>query len=211
MRRLAAIVVIALAVGLAVPFALPTLGRWLVVDDPLRPSDAVVVFGGGLPFRALEAAALYKQSMVKEVWLTPAVVRADDRALAELGIERPPEHEYSRQVLIKSGVPSEAIRTLPTRVDNTAKEVRAVVDFLAGDDKTRLILVTSKYHTRRVKLVWQKLAPHTPPPIVRSSSRDPFQPDRWWRSTKDAESVSHEYFGLLNAWMGFPLQPVPSP
>ena len=44
-----------------------------------------------------------------------------------------------------------------------------------------------------------------PEAIVRYASDDPFEPARWWRNTADALSVSREWFGLLNAWAGFPV------
>jgi uncharacterized SAM-binding protein YcdF (DUF218 family) len=155
----------------------------------------------------MEAAAIYKDGWTREVWLTQGAVYAEDLALEQLGIERPREHEYSRLVLIRSGVPEEAISLVPGTVQNTAEEVRAVASHLKLAGEGRLILITSKFHTRRVKAVWRALAPDAPEPIVRYAAGDPFEPDRWWRSTRDAQSVSHEWFGLLNAWAGFPLQP----
>jgi hypothetical protein len=55
-----------------------------------------------------------------------------------------------------------------------------------------------EYRGRRVLLV--------PEAIVRYTPDDPFQPDRWWRNTADAMAVSREWFGLLNAWSGFPVK-----
>ena len=196
-----------LAFAAAFVFALPAAGRWLVVADPLQPARAIIVFGGHVPFRAMEAAALYKQGLAREVWLTQGTEHAEDVALERLGIDRPREHEISREVLVRSSVPEEAIRLLPEAVENTAAEVRAVASYLKSVGDGRLILITSKAHTRRVKVLWRSLAPGAPEAVVRYAPGDPFQSDRWWHNTKDAESVSHEWFGLLNAWAGFPLEP----
>jgi uncharacterized SAM-binding protein YcdF (DUF218 family) len=43
----------------------------------------------------------------------------------------------------------------------------------------RVILITSKYHTRRVQTIWSKLVGDYPHAIVRYTSYDP---DRWWRN-----------------------------
>ena len=142
-------------------------GRLLVVEDPLKPARAVVVFGGGVPFRAMEASRVYKQGWAREVWLTKGGVFPADATLANLEIERTPEYVYSRMVLERLGVPSAAIRELPERTPNTAEEVRTVargLDRFGGD---RVILVTSSYHARRVKLLWRKLVGEHPEAIVR--------------------------------------------
>src|SRR5439155_22605989 len=114
-------------------------------------------------------------------------------------------HVYSRRVLLAQGVPSEAIRVLGEHNSNTADEVRAVARELNAAGGGRVILVTSKYHTRRVKVLWHAIAGGDPDAIVRYTSDDPFEPARWWRNTADALSVSREWFGLLNAWAGFPV------
>ena len=139
------VLAIVLVAVLAFPFTLPAAGRWLVVEDPRQPA------------RAMEAAALYTQGWAREVWLTQGTVHEEDLALERLGIERTPEHEYSRQVLMRSAVPEEAIRLLPEAVENTAAEVRAVAAYLKGAGDGRVILITSKFHTRRVKAVWRSI------------------------------------------------------
>jgi uncharacterized SAM-binding protein YcdF (DUF218 family) len=133
-------------------------------------------------------------------------VYEEDLALARLGIDRPPEHIYSRRVLVALGVPSDAIRVVADRNRNTADEVRAVARELQAAGGSRVILITSKVHTRRVKVLWHALVGGHPEAIVRYAADDPFKPGRWWRNTSDAMSVSYEWFGLLNAWSGFPVK-----
>jgi uncharacterized SAM-binding protein YcdF (DUF218 family) len=187
-------------------FAFLQAGRLLVLEDPLQPARAVVVFGGRVPFRAIEAARVYKLGWVHEVWLTQGGLCPEDAALAELEIEPTPEYVYSRMVLERLGVPGAAIRVLPERNVNTAEEVRTVargLDRLGGD---RVILVTSNYHTRRVKVLWRKLVGQHPEAIVRYTPDDGFEAGRWWRDSADAMAVAREWFGLLNAWLGFPVK-----
>jgi hypothetical protein len=68
-----------------------------------------------------------------------------------------------------------------------------------------VILVTSTYHTRRVKVTWQALAGAPYDSIVRYTDRTPFDRDRWWHNSRDMLAVSREVGGILNAWAGFPL------
>ena len=205
-RRLFVAIAVLAAVFVLAPLALTTAGTWLVVADPLQPARSVVVFGGHVPFRAMEAAAIYKQGWTREVWLTQGGLYEEDRALARLGVDRTPEHLYSLQVLERLGVPGHAIRVLPGRNFNTADEVRAVARELKAAGGDRAILITSKYHARRVKVTWHALVGARPEASVRYTPDDPFEPGRWWRNTADAMSVSREWFGLFNVWAGFPVK-----
>ncbi len=177
-----------------------------MAKDPLQRASAIVVFGGHLPFRAMEAAEIYKKGFAREVWLSQGGVFPEDLALARLNIERLPEFAYNRQVLQRLSVPAEAIRLLEPRTQNTAEEVRVVAHELQVTGAARVILITSKYHARRVKVLWHALVGNRYEATVRFTSSDPFDPDRWWRNTADAMAVSRECFGLLNAWAGFPVK-----
>jgi uncharacterized SAM-binding protein YcdF (DUF218 family) len=68
-----------------------------------------------------------------------------------------------------------------------------------------VILVTSKYHTRRTRLTWQYVSGGQSQPIVRAASGDPFEPESWWKTRGYVLSVVREYLGLFNYWLGFPV------
>jgi uncharacterized SAM-binding protein YcdF (DUF218 family) len=204
-RVLFPVLLLTIVIGLAL-LGLRMAGTWLIVEDPLQPARAVVVLGGQVPFRAEEAAAVYRQGWAHEVWLTQGGVFADDVALATLGIERLPEVAYSRQVLERLGVPSGAIRLLPGANQNTADEMRTIARELKASGGDRVIIITSGYHTRRVRVLWRGLAGKNVEAIVRYTRGEPFDSAHWWRRTGDAMAVSREWFGLLNAWAGFPMK-----
>jgi len=183
------------------------VGHWLVVADPLENAQAIVVLSGDVPFRAMEAASIYRQGWAPEVWLTRAIRPAQEEALAQLGIEFVRGEAYNREVLERLGVSAKAIRVLKKGVRNTAEEVRAISEELKQVGGNGVIIVTSKPHTRRVRAIWRALRGDTPEVIVRYAREDPFNPARWWRNTKDALAVSREVFGIINVWTGFPVQP----
>ena len=72
---------------------------------------------------------------------------------------------------------------------------------------TKAILVTTKAHTRRVRLIWRKRVGAGPRAIVRYAREDRYDGAQWWRTTADALDVVREVLGLANAWAGFPLRP----
>jgi uncharacterized SAM-binding protein YcdF (DUF218 family) len=181
------------------------VGRWLVVEDPLRNVRAIAVLSGGLPMRAIEAAKLYRQGYAPEIWLTHSAEPA--ATLGEMGIPFAGEDFYSARVLLHEGVPAQAIRVLDLPIVNTEDELNAIAAALAKERDRTAIIVTTKAHTRRVRLLWQRLGSGRGSAIVRAASEDPFDPRHWWRTTSDALDVVREVLGLMNAWAGLPLHP----
>jgi uncharacterized SAM-binding protein YcdF (DUF218 family) len=197
--------VLTLIILIAAVFAFRGAGRWLDREDPLSHADVIFVLSGGLPERAQEAAKVFAMGYAPEVWFS----RPDSPAgeLARLGIHWVGEEDYNRQILVHEGVPENAIHVLPGPVVNTEEELLEAGRDLRRSGKTTVILVTSPQHTRRVWTLWQKLVGSDPKATVHAAHGDPFDPDHWWRNTRDVLSVVRETLGLLNAWAGLPVPP----
>jgi uncharacterized SAM-binding protein YcdF (DUF218 family) len=200
-------VVLGLLLVAVLPSALSAVGRWLVVTDPIDNASAIVVLVGAMPFRAMEAATLYRQGVAPEVWVTREDRSLRDAALLRLGIRPPHDHDYSREILVRLGVPSAAIKVLNPPILNTMQEVDLLARELRRAGGERVILVTSKAHTRRVRATWWARVGASPAAIVRSATGDDYDPERWWRRTGDVSAVWREALGMANVWMGFPIQP----
>ena len=126
-----------------------------------------------------------------------------DEALARLGIRRPTEQDYDRQVLEKLGVPKQAIRILEPATTNTLSEIRLIATELRRQGGDKAILVTSPVHTRRSKAIWHIVVGDHPQVILRFDSSEPADPEHWWRTTQDIQDVGHEILGLIDAHLGF--------
>jgi uncharacterized SAM-binding protein YcdF (DUF218 family) len=181
------------------------VGRWLVVEDPLDKARAIAVLSGSMPLRAMEAAKLYREGYAPEIWLTHSSEPGE--TLGEMGISFAGEDYYNTRILIHEGVSPQAIHVLETPVVNTADEIRVIGAVLAGEKDRTVIIVTTKAHTRRARLLWRRLASGNGVAIVRAASGDSFDPRHWWRTTSDALDVVREVLGILNAWAGLPLHP----
>jgi uncharacterized SAM-binding protein YcdF (DUF218 family) len=182
-------------------------GVWLVVQDPLAPAQTIVVLSGRMPFRALEAARLYRENAAPQVWVSQPVGPAAQ--LAEMQIPFVGEDFYNQRILLAMGVPAGATRILPEPSANTAEEVAQIARLARDADMSSLIIVTSSPHTRRVHTIWHRLVGDSPRLIVRHPADDSFDALHWWRNTQDALDVVREWLGLANAWAGFPAQPNP--
>jgi uncharacterized SAM-binding protein YcdF (DUF218 family) len=200
---LVAAVVILLATALTIAWR--EVGRWLVNEDPLSSADVIVVLSGGMPYRAEEAANVFRMGRAAEVWVSRPESRASE--LKKLGISFVGEEEYNRQILVHEGVPQEAIRILPDVTINTEQELLEVARQMRQGGKSRAIIVTSPEHTRRVGALWKKLVGKNPMAAIHAAPEDPFDPEHWWRNTRDALAVEREILGLMNVWAGLPVRP----
>lgn len=157
-----------------------------------------------MPDRAREAAELYRRGLVSEVWITrPADASAE---LHSLGIDFIGEPFYNQTVLIKLGVPFEKIRVLDDPIVNTQDEVEEIAKVARTENLHRVIIVTSKAHTRRTQLIWKKLVGADPAVLIHGTPFDSFDAAHWWRTTSDGLDVIREVLGIANTWTGFPLR-----
>jgi uncharacterized SAM-binding protein YcdF (DUF218 family) len=202
-RRILLLLVCGMILSGAIVFL--EVGKWLVVEDSLTQSRAIAVLSGNMPLRAIEAAKLYRQGYAPEVWLTHST--EPGATLEEMGIPFAGEDFYNTRILIHEGVPPGAIRVLEPPIVNTADEIKVIASSLSSETDRTVIIVTTKAHTRRTQLLWRRLAAGRGRAIVRAASADPFEPDKWWRTSGDALDVVREVLGLMNAWAGLPLRP----
>src|SRR3989442_8792225 len=187
LRWMACALVVLLLIWQAYTPFLHWMAAVLIVDDPLRPASAIVVLAGGPPFRALEAAELYHAGWAPHVVATGAVT-------------------WDRDVLVGAGVPPSAIVLTARTPRDTLDELQTVSRLVSAHSEP-VILVTSKVHTRRTRLIWRYVTGQAASGIVRSARRDPFDPRQWWRERRVADDVGYEEPSLLNYFFGVSLSP----
>ena len=202
-RRTLLLLFALLLMSILAVYAFLNAGVWLVREDPLEKSRAIVVLSGGLPDRALAAAEIFRNGYAGEVWLTQPL--QPSASMEGLHLPYAGEEQYDRMVLIEKGVPPAKIRFLQPKINNTDDELHAVAGAIAAEPGSTIIVVTSKAHTRRVRALWNRMPDTRARILVRAAREDYFDPEHWWRNTNDALAVVREYLGLLNAWAGLPL------
>ena len=186
---------LALVVALGVSLAAGSLaGRLLVVGDPLpRSADAVVVLAGSIPSRVLEAADLYRAGLAPRVVVT--------REPLARGARLPESDEIAIAALEQLGVPARAIVRLRRRARSTESEARTVARWACSHRLRRLVIVTSRPHSRRAGLIYRRTLRDTVAVAIRPSRYDLFAAARWWRVRRDAKLVLYEYERLLHYWL----------
>jgi uncharacterized SAM-binding protein YcdF (DUF218 family) len=124
--------------------------------------------------------------------------------LGKRGVRIPTESDLTKEVLLQLGVPATAL-VAPTFIhDNTGEEARTLRE-LAIEHKWRLvILVSSKYHLRRLTLAARRALRGTDVKVVARGSRyDPSDPARWWTRRRDIRWVASEVPKLVAYALGF--------
>lgn len=200
MRRIIVRVIAAIFLLLAVASAafLPFAGRYLVDEDPLVGADAIVVLAGARAERWLEGAELYLEGRAPVILLSPGRLEGAELELQKRGIRFPSDAELARDAMRQLRVPEAAIEMLPGLLDNTAQEAAAVHAVAAARHWSRLIVVTSKYHTRRARFAFVREFKGTGVQILMRASRyDTSNPERWWTTRFDFRYVTSELQKLI--------------
>lgn len=145
------------------------IGSFLIVEDRLAPAAAIIALGGHLPFREMEAAKLYRDGWAQQVIIVRSALSAEAEALQALKIKKPQEWELSGEVLRQQAVPASAIIIPKDEGVGTLEELQAAYAVLPNKHAP-VILVTSKYHTRRTRLTWNYITSGKSQTIVRAAS-----------------------------------------
>jgi uncharacterized SAM-binding protein YcdF (DUF218 family) len=181
---------------------LPRLGPWLVVQDPLVKSDAIIVLGGTMYERQLEAVDLYKENWAPRIYLFRELADWGELVLIERGIPYTTVVDVQLEAMLRLGVPRDAIEVLD-RAGSTAEEAEYVRRLVTSKTLSRVIVVSSKQHTRRARLVLQrKLAGTGTDIVVRPSRYDRSNIERWWTDRATLRFTLFETQRLLGYWIG---------
>ena len=204
-RRVAAVVLVLVGlIALGVLGHRPLLGavgRALVVDDPRRPADAIVVVAGSTPSREEVAATLFREGWAPRVLVSRQYVPGRVQRLLDMGIRRLDFQGESVLALERYGVPREAIITLDRPVEITEAELRAVAEAARERGWGRVLLVTTANHSRRVRLIWHREAGSAVEAGLAVVHDECSAGGAWWRRRRCSEAVLHEYLGLLALYL----------
>ena len=184
-------------------FACPRAGRYLVVDEPIQPADALVVLAGARVGRWLEAVDLYREGKGKHILLSPGYLEDAEVQLRARGIRYPAATDLIRDAMVQMGIPASVISSIPDGMDNTADEALAAARIARERGWTSIIVVTSPYHTRRSLFAFQRELKGTGITVqVRGTRYDDIDPDRWWKRRGDFRFVTWELQKLIAYRLG---------
>jgi uncharacterized SAM-binding protein YcdF (DUF218 family) len=192
MRRLGVLVLVLTGLGIGVWLAREPLLRgaadlW-IVSDLVTQADAVAVLGGEIEVRPFAAAGLYQQGLVKRV----LVSSNEERRAAVLGAVQG-HTEANRSVLLKLGVPENAIETFGQANKSTRDEAIALRQWAERNGASSIIIPTEVFAARRVRWMFEREFAGQGVRIQVLSLEPPEYTRReWWRTANGLISFQNE-------------------
>ena len=160
-------------------------GRLLVVDVP-EPSDAILVLAGETDRRPARALQLLDQGYGRRVIID---VPAADRI-----------YEFSQVQLAEKyvqGLPQAAsVRICPIEGLSTREETHDAEKCLAGEVGSRILIVTSEFHTRRALSIFRHEVRGKVFSVAVARDETQFG-TRWWTHRQWAKTCLNEWLRLL--------------
>jgi uncharacterized SAM-binding protein YcdF (DUF218 family) len=166
-------------------------GQAWMVDDPVAKADVIIVLGDDnyAGDRAFHAADLYRTG------LAPVVVASGRALRSYAGIAEMIVHD-----LESFGVPEAAIVKFPQRAQNTREEAEALAPLISSRGWKRVLVVTSNYHARRARFIFERVLPAGVSVSVSGAHDSDFDPASWWEKRQGLKIFLGELLGYAVAW-----------
>ena len=172
---------------------LSSMGNYLIKESALVKADAIVVLGGASYERGLHASQLYHDAFAELLICTGGNTPYSLQAIGKPMLEA----QVSKNVLLNQGVSPGKIICLEsaTSTFEEAQEIKQFADSMALD---RIIIVSSKLHTRRVSKVFEKAFQDEGLELMYSGAPSlSYEESQWWKSEEGMIMVNNEYMKLL--------------
>ncbi|MDZ4822134.1 MAG: YdcF family protein [Flavobacteriales bacterium] len=172
------------------------MGNYLVCEDALQKTDAIVVLGGNSYERGMEAANVYVQFPGTTILCTGGNVPMQLLAFDTMMYEA----QLTRMLLHKHHVPATSVVALTT-AHSTRDEAFELLDYCRNEKINSLTIITSNFHLRRTRNTFEgifkdagiELRFHGAPAAA-------FKPDTWWQDEEGLITVNNEFVKLIYYW-----------
>ena len=175
-------------------------GNFWISSDAPQTADAIVILSDDnySADRASKAAQLYREKFAPRIIASGRYLRPY-ASIADL-MERD---------LMDRGVPQSVVLRFAMHGQDTREEAEAIGQFCLSHGWKRILVVTSNYHTRRARYIYERVLPSGFELRVISAPDDEYDPDNWWRTRESQKIFLHEFLGYPEAiWelRHFPVQ-----
>lgn len=184
-RRIAFLLVLLAVFSITIPAArhsiLRAAGRALVVDEPVKSADIIVISGEADGAGVLEASDLVRRGVATRVAVFSYARTTVEQEFTRRGIPYRDKTERFVEELRALGLVN--VEQIPTNVAGTEDEGPALVHWCDVHQFHSVVLVGSREHSRRLRRVLHRSMKGHPTTVTVCGSRySEFDPDRWWTS-----------------------------
>ncbi len=175
-------------------FILRGVGEFLVFAQPPQKVDLIVALAGEDIARVLGTVEMYKAGYAGRIFRAREPFPDAYERLIALGGRYVEPRDNFREMLHSLGVGLPAFLTDDRQVESTYHEARVVRDFLRKNSFKSIMLITSRYHSRRAYLTYKLILKDEGVKIISCPTRyDEFDLDRWWKVRTQAKKALYEY------------------
>jgi uncharacterized SAM-binding protein YcdF (DUF218 family) len=184
-------------------WAFVSLGHVLYEVDPLERSDVIFVLDGSYMERPAEAAHLFMEGWAPRIILSRRLQDNAENVLLRQGLKIQSVMDAQKTAMMLMGVPESAIEIMLATRDNTAGESAELRRLLQSRGWSRIIVVTSKFHTARAGFAFRRSFSGTGIKVIVQATRyDTTDIDRWWEPRRNLRSGLFEAQSLLAYRLG---------
>lgn len=182
-------------------------GQFLISEDELQKAEAMFVLGGDSYDRGNLAADLYRKGFSGKIVCLgeniPTVFRAlgisySESEVTEINIEmsfKNPENPITSDTG-NSGVDSSVV--ILKKGTSTMEEVESILAFCNAYNLKKVIIISSKFHTRRIRMVCEKILKNTGIEfIIAGAPSSIYSEEEWWKSEEGLIMLNNEYVKLF--------------
>src|SRR5260370_28662669 len=164
--------------------------EWWINEDTLDKAEVLIVLSDDNFYadRATRAAELFREGKAL------VIVASGRRLRPGAGIAELMEHD-----LVERGVPKDKIVRFAHDAENTLEEAEVLARLSKERKWHSAIVVTSNYHTRRTRYIFQRVFPHAMEVRIASARDGDFDPERWWEKRKSIKELTKEVAGMFVA------------
>jgi len=202
------IIIFLLVIVFSHQYVLKKIGYFLIYEQKPQKADLIVVLNGRDTERSLATVDLYNQGYSNLIVMS-------------IGYKQPGSDEFWKRVggnfngkvffqraIEAMGIPEESFRFIRNGVSSTYDEALATREFLKKNGYKSILIVTSKWHSRRAYLTFKSVIKDDGIKVwIYPSKYDTFDPNAWWKKETDAELVFYEYVRLIYYIVTFRVRP----
>lgn len=176
------------------------VGKILIKTDELRRVEVIFVLGGNSFDRGNEAAKLYKEGFAERIVCLGENVYP---SLKALNVNRSESEITQFNIVQNRGVDSVVVESL-RKGTSTKEEAEAILKYCQVHDVKSAMVVSDKFHTRRIQGVFRPLFEDaTTELIIHGSPSSQYKEGTWWEKEEGLIMVNNEYVKLLYYWLRY--------
>lgn len=176
-------------------------GYWMDVNDEPAQSDYILPLAGN-SHRLIKAAELYRQGFAPVILISNAYLCPPDQLQKlqwKMGFPHFTPRQYRSLLLKLLGAETAQLEEFGNGHVSTVEEAEALRVHLGGKP-AKLLIVTSPYHARRAKMIFEEILPNCE--ITMVTTRDGAFKKSWWTDQESAQNLVMEFAKTVHYLFG---------